>query len=102
MIFFFIHVLKMVYCVYSIELPRLGDSNENTQYTFVLKKIEKIYLLCLLTLHEKFVLCISSNMYQIYENACICNYFHIFAFRLLKFDSCLPIINDQIYVGAHT
>ena len=54
------------------------------------------------TLHEKFALCISSNMYQIYENACICNYFHIFAFRLLKFDSLLPIINDQIYAGAHT
>ena len=55
-----------------------------------------------LSLHEKFVLCISSNMYQIYGNACVCNYFYIFAFHLLKFDSRLPIINDQIYVGAHT
>ena len=54
------------------------------------------------TLHEKFVLCISSNMYQIYENACVCNYFYIFPFHLLRFDSRLPIINDQIYVGAHT
>ena len=45
-IFFFI--LKMVYCVYSLESPRWGDSNENTQYTFMLKKIEKISLLCLL------------------------------------------------------
>ena len=66
------------------------------------KNIPQLSLLPLLTLHEKVVLCISSNMYQIYENACICNYFHIFAFRLLKFDSRLPIINDQIYVGAHT
>ena len=31
----------MVYCVYSLELPRWGDSNENTQYTFMSKKIKK-------------------------------------------------------------
>ena len=30
-------------------IASLGDSNENTQYTFMLKKIEKISLLCLLT-----------------------------------------------------
>ena len=28
----------MVYCVYYLESPRLGDSNENIQYTFMLKK----------------------------------------------------------------
>ena len=39
----------MVFCEYSLESPRRGDSNENTQYTFILKKIEKISLLCLLT-----------------------------------------------------
>ena len=39
----------MVYCVYSLESPRWGNFNENTQYTFMLKKIEKISLLCNLT-----------------------------------------------------
>ena len=42
-------MLKLVYRLYSLELPRWGDSNENTQHTFMLKKIKKIYLLCLLT-----------------------------------------------------
>ena len=32
----------MVYCVYSLELPRLGDSNENKQHTFSYRK-SKIY-----------------------------------------------------------
>ena len=45
----FLFILKMVCFVYSLESPRWGDSNENTQHTFVLKKIEKISLLCLLT-----------------------------------------------------
>ena len=40
----------MVYCVYTLESPQRGDSNENTQYTFILKKIENISLLMLLTL----------------------------------------------------
>ena len=35
-------ILQMVYCVYSSESPLLGDSNENTQHTFILKKIEDI------------------------------------------------------------
>ena len=35
----------MVNCV----CTQWGDSNENTQYNFMLKKIEKISLLCLLT-----------------------------------------------------
>ena len=39
----------MVYCVYSLESPRWGDSNEYTQYTFILKKIEKTSLLYHLT-----------------------------------------------------
>ena len=34
--------------MYSLESPLLGDSNEKTQHTFMLKKIEKIFLLCLL------------------------------------------------------
>ena len=46
-IFFFI--LKMVCCVYSLESPRRGDSNENIQYIFMLKKIEKVSTLSLLT-----------------------------------------------------
>ena len=30
-------ILKMVYHVYSLESPLLGDANENTQHTFILK-----------------------------------------------------------------
>ena len=30
-------------------ITRRGDSNENTQYTIMLKKIEKLSFLCLLT-----------------------------------------------------
>ena len=41
---------EMVCCVYSLESSRWGDSDENTQCTFMLKKIEKMSLLCLLTL----------------------------------------------------
>ena len=36
MTFFFI--LKMVYCVCSLESLRSGDSNENTQHTFYVKE----------------------------------------------------------------
>ena len=32
----------MVYCVYSLESPQGGDSNEYTQHTFMLKEIEII------------------------------------------------------------
>ena len=35
----------MVCCVQSLESPRWGNSNENTQHTFMLKKIEKISVL---------------------------------------------------------
>ena len=41
---FFFFILKKVYCVYSLESPRCGDSNENTQQTFMLRKIENISL----------------------------------------------------------
>ena len=33
--------------MYSLEPPRRGNSNKNTQYTIMLKKIEKISLQCL-------------------------------------------------------
>ena len=36
-------------CVYLLESPCWGDSNENTHYTFMLKKIDTISLLCFLT-----------------------------------------------------
>ena len=39
----------MVNCVYALESPRWGDSNGNTQYTFMSKKIDKLSLLCLMT-----------------------------------------------------
>ena len=45
----FILYWKMVYCVHSLESPHWGDSNKNTQYTFMLKKWEKISFICLLT-----------------------------------------------------
>ena len=35
----------MVYCVYSLESPYWGDSNENTQNTFMLKKIKEILIM---------------------------------------------------------
>ena len=38
-------------CIYSLESPQGGDSNEYTQYTFTLKKIEKISLLSPLSWH---------------------------------------------------
>ena len=41
----------IVYCVYSLESARRGDSSENTQHSFMLKKIRKVSLLCLLTWH---------------------------------------------------
>ena len=41
--------MKLVYCVYSLELPQWGDSIENTQFTFMLKKIVQISIFCLLT-----------------------------------------------------
>ena len=40
----------MACCVYSLESPKWGDSNENTQHTFMLMKIENISLLCFLAL----------------------------------------------------
>ena len=33
---FFLFLLKMVNCLYLLESPRRGDSNENTQYTYIL------------------------------------------------------------------
>ena len=39
-----------VYCVYSLESPRWGNSNENTQHTSMVKKIEKISIFCIMTL----------------------------------------------------
>ena len=36
----FLFLFKVVYCVYSLESPRWGDSNENIQYTFILKEVE--------------------------------------------------------------
>ena len=43
-------IFKMVYCVYSLESPQRGDSNENTTHRFMLKKIDNYFisLLCLL------------------------------------------------------
>ena len=39
----------MICCMFSLESPRWGDSNENTQHTFMFKKIKKISLLTFLT-----------------------------------------------------
>ena len=38
-------ILKTVYCVYSLESPQWGDSNENTQHTFILQKIKEILIM---------------------------------------------------------
>ena len=39
----------MVYCVCILESPQWGDSNENTQHTFILKKTEKKIYPCYAT-----------------------------------------------------
>ena len=45
----FLSILKMVYICVRIRIVSMrGNFNENTQYNFMLKKIEKIYLLCFL------------------------------------------------------
>ena len=43
--FFLFFILEMVCCVYSLESPRRGDSNDNKQHPFMLTKIERISLL---------------------------------------------------------
>ena len=43
----FFFIIKMVYCVYTIESSRWGDSNENTNIPSFLKKIENIFVLSL-------------------------------------------------------
>ena len=40
----FLFILKMVCCVYSLESPRWGDFNKNTQHSFMLKTIIKIQM----------------------------------------------------------
>ena len=40
---FFFYMLKMVYCVYSVESPYRGDSDENTQLTSMLKKSKRYH-----------------------------------------------------------
>ena len=41
----FFFILKMVNCLFSLESPRWGDSNENTQKTFMLKYREDISIM---------------------------------------------------------
>ena len=40
----FLFYCEIVFCVYSLESPHRGDSNEYTQNTITVLKIEKIYL----------------------------------------------------------
>ena len=47
----FLFYFDKVGYVYSLESPQWGDSNENTQHTFILQKIETISLLNHLTRH---------------------------------------------------
>ena len=42
--FFFLFYHVIVCCVYSLELPHRGNSNEYTQHTIIVYKIEKISL----------------------------------------------------------
>ena len=44
----FFCLLKIVNCMYSSESHQWGNSNENTQHTFILRKIENISLWCFL------------------------------------------------------
>ena len=56
---FIFSILIMLCCAYSLELPRWGDSNGNTKYTIMLKKIKKKSLVCYLT-YDKYSLARSS------------------------------------------
>ena len=77
----------MVYFVYSLESPRWGDSNENTQYTIMLKNAISLFLFPVLALW----LTLTSSNYPCLE--------HIFivpkVFESLKFEckttSCLNL-----------
>ena len=75
----------MVYCVYSLESPHRGASIENTQYTFMLKKIKEILikppdLALLLTLTDSNYPCLEL-IFMVPK-----------VFEPLKFDcKCLPI-----------
>ena len=44
-------ILTMVFCVL-IRIALVRQFYENTQYTFMLRKIEKVSLFCPLTLHD--------------------------------------------------
>ena len=41
--YIFSYFIRIVCCMYSLESPRRGDSNEYTQHTIVVYKIEKIF-----------------------------------------------------------
>ena len=56
----------MVYCVCSLEAPQSGISNENTKNTFILKKMEKISLKCLLIWHYDHSLARTSRLEHIF------------------------------------
>ena len=76
--------------MYLLEPPRWGNSNENTQYTFILKKVEKISLLCLLTWRY--------DLHSLARNTPVSNMIFIVPKVLepVKFDYILP----KFYYGA--
>ena len=82
MIFFFI--LIMVCCVYSLESPQWGDSNEDTQHTFMEKIQRNIFILPGLAL---WLTIISSN-YPWLEHTFMVSK----VFEPLKFD-CITKLN---------
>ena len=56
----------MVYCVYVLESPRRGDSNENVQYTSMSKKIEKKNIL-IMSPDQTLLLTLISSIYPCLE-----------------------------------
>ena len=84
----------MVYCVYSLESPRWGDSNVNTQHTFMLKKI-KISLLSLLTWRY--------NRPSLARTTCLELIFMVpKVFEPLKFDHIWPELNIIFFLCNFT
>ena len=73
----------MVICVYSLESPQWGDSDENKQHTVMMKKIEKNIPIMLLDLAQWLIL--NSSNYPCLEH----NFMDPKMFEPLKF-YCIP------------
>ena len=100
----FVFKLKMVYCVFSLESPRWGDSNENTQHTFMLKKWKIIPILP--PDLELWLTLIRSNYPCLEHNFIVPKVFEPFSFTVFcwkhKFTNCYYPRLTVIILGSPT